>query len=753
MLKTPAFILLSILSMTMLSAQTQLEGYVMDQASNTKLEGVLISGSHSTTITDKSGYFQIEVNSDTALLTISHLGYESAVVSSEQYRNLYVRLTPKTTELGEIIVSSGQGFEKAHNVVSSLAIIDSRQLERDAPYTVTNSLNRIPGVYMHSGTLNTNRITIRGIGSRSPFGTDKIKAYYDQIPLTDGSGNSTLEDFDQSMIQRIEIVKGPNSSMYGAGLGGAILLRSSQPGYNESSVETALNVGSYKTSRVLTRLQHSSDKLSLNLTYNKLTSDGYRDNNQYEKWQTGLTGRYYFDETSFISFIGVFTDLFSEIPSSLSKSDYQNNPRSAAANWSEAQGYEDYTRAFVGLSYQYSPAKNFLLSHSINAQTKDTYEAAPGPFVNIMKEKIGGLSTRHVANYQTTNWRFALGLEWFGDDRKYGEFENLHTPTSNGSVKGEMLDRFKENRSYTNWFSEVRFMPTKKLKLVAGLNVNTTNYDLKDHFDNDGNDKSGTFGFQTILSPRLGSAYHLNENTHLFANISHGFSPPNLEQTLYPDGQINPNIQPETGWNYEAGLRGKVGSLTYDVAGYFMDIKNLLVGRRTEQDEYIGVNAGQNHHYGLDLSLDYTLEIGEVAEMILFQKTSLMHFRFKNFVDEANDYSGNKLTGVPPITTSSGLELLNKSGFYGNINAQYTGKMPITDDNTLFSQGYLLLRSKVGYRRSFGKYTLDANAGADNITDTNYASMLLINAGTERYYYPGLPRNYYAGISLKYIFR
>ncbi|MEP1891294.1 MAG: TonB-dependent receptor, partial [Cyclobacteriaceae bacterium] len=306
---------------------------------------------------------------------------------------------------------------------------------------------------------------------------------------------------------------------------------------------------------------------------------------------------------------------------------------------------------------------------------------------------------------------------------------------------------------YTNWFSEVRFMPTHKLKVVAGLNVNVTNYDLKDHFDGDGNDKSGSFGFRAILSPRLGSVYHINENLRLFANVSHGFSPPNLEQTLYPDGQINPNIQPETGWNYEAGIRGNTGGLNYDVAAYFMDIKNLLVGRRTEQDVYIGVNAGQNHHYGMDISLDYVLQVREGAELVIFQKTSLMHFRFKKFVDEGDDYSGNKLTGVPPVTNASGFELLSKSGFYGNVNVQYTGKMPVTDDNMLFSESYFILRAKIGYRKSVGKFTIDANAGADNITDTKYTSMLQINSGTQRYYYPGLPRNYFASLNLKYNFR
>jgi iron complex outermembrane receptor protein len=240
---------------------------------------------------------------------------------------------------------------------------------------------------------------------------------------------------------------------------------------------------------------------------------------------------------------------------------------------------------------------------------------------------------------------------------------------------------------------------------------------------------------------------------HLFTNISHGFSPPNLEQTLYPDGQINSDIQPETGWNFEAGLRGEEIGWHYDVAVYFMDIKNLLVNQRTIEDVYIGVNAGRNHHYGAEVNLVYKKEFTSGAVFQIFNNLTLSHFRFKKFVDEEMVYSGNKLTGVPAINLASGIEWLNATGFYGNINGQFTGKMPITDDNILFSKSYLLLRSKAGYRLQINKFMLDFNAGIDNLTNKHYAAMLLINSGTGRYYYPGLPRNFYSGLLLTYNIR
>ncbi|MFT7233258.1 MAG: iron complex outermembrane receptor protein [Cyclobacteriaceae bacterium] len=732
-------------------AQISLKGHVYDQINRSPLAGAHIISSGDASISNEAGAFKISVDSFPATLTVSYIGYLTESISINANAPIQILLAPQSTELSQVVVSSGLTTDKIINMSASIALINPQQLQRDQPFSLTNAFNRVPGVFMHSGTLNTNRITIRGMGSRSLFATDKIKAYYDQIPLTDGSGNSTLEDLDQSLISQIEIIKGPNSSMFGAGLGGVIQIRSAQPDFNHTSLSTGWTVGSYGTSRLLGQFSHSSDKLEFNLIYNNTASDGYRANNRFKKWQTGMTGRYYFKEDNYLSFIGVFTDLHSQIPSSLGLDAFNNTPKSAATNWQEAKGYEDYQRSYGGVGYHYR-LKQLSLSHSVNIQYKDAYEPGPRP-VNIIGDKIFGIGTRNVANYSAGKWRLSGGLEWFQDKHELIEYNNLHSPTSNGSVQGEMLDHLKENRSYTNLFSEISFSPTDRLKIVGGLNFNQTHYDLKDRFVSEGIDITGNYSFNAIWSPRFGSVFHVNENMHLFTNISHGFSPPNLEQTLYPDGQINSDIQPETGWNFEAGLRGEEIGWHYDVAVYFMDIKNLLVNQRTIEDVYIGVNAGRNHHYGAEVNLVYKKEFTSGAVFQIFNNLTLSHFRFKKFVDEEMVYSGNKLTGVPAINLASGIEWLNATGFYGNINGQFTGKMPITDDNILFSKSYLLLRSKAGYRLQINKFMLDFNAGIDNLTNKHYAAMLLINSGTGRYYYPGLPRNFYSGLLLTYNIR
>ena len=103
-------------------------------------------------------------------------------------------------------------------------IISARTFQNYSPVSMVPAMNQIPGVYVFSGALNTNRITIRGIGSRTLFGTDKLRMYYSDIPITDGSGFSSIEAFDLENLSQIEVVKGPKGTIHGANLGGAIIL-------------------------------------------------------------------------------------------------------------------------------------------------------------------------------------------------------------------------------------------------------------------------------------------------------------------------------------------------------------------------------------------------------------------------------------------------------------------------------------------------------------------------------------------------
>jgi iron complex outermembrane receptor protein len=271
-------------------------------------------------------------------------------------------------------------------------------------------------------------------------------------------------------------------------------------------------------------------------------------------------------------------------------------------------------------------------------------------------------------------------------------------------------------------------------------------------------DQTGDYSFEAIFSPRIGLSIALRSDLHLYANVSHGFSPPTLSETLTPDGLINPDIKPETGFNYELGSRGKAAGqrLFYDVSIYSMQVSNLLVAERVGDDAFVGVNAGRTSHNGFESNLVYSLlKAGSLMDkyLDLFLTYTYANYKFKDFINDGEDFSGNQLTGTPRNVLNTGLDLA-VAGIYGNLNYQFVDQIPITDDNSVFSDSYSLLNLKLGYRKKLGSnFKIDVYGGVNNVADEMYASMLLVNAGgfggrAPRYYYPGLPRNYYGGIML-----
>ena len=112
---------------------------------------------------------------------------------------------------------------------------------------------------------------------------------------------------------------------------------------------------------------------------------------------------------------------------------------------------------------------------------------------------------------------------------------------------------------------------------------------------------SQNYSYGNILSPRISLNQKLNKQS-IYINISHGYSSPNINETLDEDGLVNPDIKPETGWNYEIGLigRNKNNILSYNIGLYYMEIKNLLVAQRTSFDTFVGVNAGKTSHPGIE---------------------------------------------------------------------------------------------------------------------------------------------------------
>ena len=720
-------------------------------------------------ITDKNGK-KVEISDYNGLFflkspgeyTFDKKGYISKTISIQGSKFILVEMSEKPLDLAEVVIKSSNFQSELKEISSSISVISENLIKSNDGVNIAPILNSVPGVYMHNGALNTNRITIRGIGSRNLFGTSKIRAYYEDIPLTNGSGETTIEDIELQGIARMEILKGPSSSLYGAGLGGSIQLIADKGLFNTQSLQSAYTFGSYGLQKFWINTNLGNKTNAAKLTYSNTHSDGYRDNNELNRQTITLASNHYLNDKNNLNVLANFIDLKAYIPSSLNEDDYINEPTKAAFTWGQSQGFEDYSKFLLGLSWQHEYNQKSKQISSVFASLLDSYEARP---FNILEQGTNaiGLRTRFIQN--TSLWQkdfqWTAGLEFFNDLNLLKTYENLYQdfPPGTGSVQGSLLSDFKENRSYFNLFMEAKYHLSPKFLIDFGLNLNQTAYTLDDNFNQGNDDFSGDYRFDAILSPKIGLSYQL-ESSMVFASVSHGFSPPKLEETLLPDGLINNNIQPETGWNYEIGSRGKIISniFNYEISFYLMDIDNLLVARRIGDDQFIGVNAGNTIHKGLEIVLNYFLINKEQLQLSHSNSFSLNDYYFKEFQDLDDDYSGNDLTGVPDKTFYSQLNLNTSFGLYAFLNYQYYGEIPLRDDNSVYADSYQLVNLKTGFKKGLGKHLLlDAQIGINNVFNEKYASMLQINAGSfgnnaPRYYYPGNPLNYYASINLTYTF-
>jgi iron complex outermembrane recepter protein len=744
---------------------SQVTGKVTDSETGKPLPGVSIiyTDDGRGVITEADGTFSA---GPADRLVVSAIGYFTRTVQVRPGKTWYdIQLDPAKYQLQEVVVEAFNRSRRLVDVPGSLSLIPAEQIEREQPVTIVPVINQAPGVFAHSGALNTSRITIRGIGARVPYATGKVRAYLNNIPLTNGSGISIIEDIDPSVMERIEIIKGPATSVYGAGLGGTILITARKPELYPAQVSNNFQAGSWDLFRNIAGLNTGNEKFGLNLGYNHTQSNGYRQNNQYRRDGltaviTGAPG----DNTAITALL-VYTSLKAHIPSSIDSITYAYNPRSAAANWLRTRGYEDYDKMLAGVSADHSFSSS--LSGNISLFSTIYNEMEMRPFDVLNEDRAGGgtrVKMTWSGNTRQGSYQLLGGTELFTEKYGYSSHENI----GGLGEKGSLISDNDERISFYNLFLQGD-IDLSRLHVSGGLNLNSSRTVYTSLFRIAGEDPSGRYNYGRIYSPRLSANYRYFQGNSVFFTISHGFSPPSLAETLTPEGSINPDIRPEKSWNIEGGLRGNLfeNRLFYDLNIYRMQVQDLLVAERVGEDAWVGRNAGESVHRGVEGEFQVILfRTGSgsggrwwgMEELRLSPNITINDFRFTDFNDRGTDHSGNRLPGIPDHVLNAGVYGRFGGGLYVFLNTRLVGSMPMNDANSLYYPGYNVTNFTLGYNNRISQNLLaDAYIVAGNVFNAQYASMILVNAPTfgnnpPRYYYPGHPLNFSAGIRLSYRF-
>lgn len=663
-----------------------------------------------------------------------------------------------TLLLGEVIVRAYQVDSRLSRVPGSISVLSGDELQVGDGNNFANTLHAVPGIYMHSGTHATSRVVIRGVGSRTPYNTNRVKSYLNDIPITSSDGISAPEDIDLLGIGRMEVIKGPASALYGSGLGGNINLYTPAIGDNkgDNSLQATLQQGSYNTTKASAGGSYRHDNLSLWGNLSRLRSDGYRENSRYNR--TSLLSSGSWEQPSYtVEYTLMLMDLDAGIPSSIGKTLYEANPRAAAANWNEVKGYKAYQRAIGGITVenrfsnrntnQYSNASlnGWSNRFTLFGRGTDSYERRP---FNNLDDGTAGIGIRNKLSYHADRWDALLGVEWMSDTYRW-QME----------LDGELINKNRERRGHANLFGMIYWRPDDRWNISLGGAWNKVDYQLTDLFPENG-DQSGSRSFSPIFSPRVGINYAPTSRLALYASAGHGFSMPSPEETLLPEGDINESLQPEQGMQYEAGIRLNFfnNATRLEASVYRIDLNNLLVTKRVTEDIFTGINAGKTRHAGIELMLHQRVFYypSFPGSLSLNANYTYARNRFINFEDDGNVYDGKQLPGVPSSMARAAIQWQPIQPLQVSAQLQHVGKQYIDDANTVENDGYFLADLKATYLIPTPRTgSFELFAGLNNLTNARYSPMLTVNAvafgnAEPRYYYPGMPRHYFAGINWQF---
>lgn len=700
-------------------------------------------------IANGSGVVKLNLSGSTRA-AVSFVGYQTQLINIRKEDRKVVILDYSNTVLSELIV---EGFSEGKSIgrqAGSIATISPGALTRFDEQSLVNAVNTVPGVRFEQRAGGSYRVSIRGSSIRSPFGVRNVKVYWNGIPFTEPGGNTFLNLLDLNNTAKLEIMKGPSASAFGAGNGGVIKIQSTDLSAlsNASLISTSFgSFGLQKFSGVHNVLNQNS---SLTLKWSSQFSDGYREHNQLDRETIELDGLFFPSERRTISASILYSDLFYQIPGGLNpdqraENPRQSRPRSIERNSSVANEY-------------------FLFSIGQEYQINETWSNK----TNL------GLSTSNFENpfildYKRDNQQiFSLRSEFNNDfnlgDRTlnvtYGiEYQKSFFDGKNfGNVNGRAdTIRFADEIDIDQrlLFANFDYQLSNNLDLTFGISRNSLSYRIDRSVDKI-NDNPQLFRkvFNKVWSPRLALSQRISENYSVHFSVMSGFSPPTTTEVRTNEGSINLGLQAEKGTNYEVNFRGATASkkLSFDLALFYFQLRDAITTFTDGQGVVLFRNAGETSQKGLELSTKMNwIETDNAAVKSLNTTLSYTYhdFQFENYVDDGDDFSGMALPGTSPHVVNIQTNLLLRSGAYLNLTYHYSDPIPLNDANTFFSRAYNLVNLRAGYHGQMFNQPIEIYGGVDNLFDVSYSLGNDLNAFGRRYFQPAATINYYFGLKVK----
>jgi len=455
----------------------------------------------------------------------------------------------KTYESEEVVITATKSERNVKDLSATVSIINREDIEVSNSKSCTEILNTLPGLFVHkTGSFGRADVDIRGVGDRGR----SVMVVIDGRPVKMGLfGCTVTHSLPLNNVERIEVVRGPLSVLYGSdALGGVINIITRKPTEKYETNITA-SYGTYNTQQY--QLLHGGNLGNFNyyFTADKRLSDGHISNSAYDGRDFTAMAGYKINKNLEVTLSSKYFDGHKEEPL-----------RATDPYFPPSETWNDYKRGAVdfNLKGKYARGEGFMKIYRNFGEHKfsDGYHS---------KDFTNGALVHASGRYFTDN-ELTLGTEF----RQQG---------------GELINSGEWDKYEYAFFFHDEQVLLQKFILTFGGRYN------KDEI-------SGS-----IFCPQAGMVCHLNEKTVLRGSVNKGFRSPQLNE-LYMFPPSNKDLKPEVVWSYEAGVNHQiVQGVNIDVAGYIMKGENLI---QTEKNlnpppMFKFQNTGEFEFKGVETSL------------------------------------------------------------------------------------------------------------------------------------------------------
>ncbi len=653
--------------------------------------------------------------------------------------------------LEDITVTATRVDKSLYGVPASVGVVDSVDITNGKQRLgIDETLVQLPGLFLQNryNFAQSLKISIRGFGARANFGTRGIKLYQDGIPLTTVDGQGGIEDIDLNSITRIEVLKGPASSLYGSSSGGVLNFFTGNSDYIAPYIESNYSLGEYQTHIGNIKTGGELGKLNYFFNLSHLDTSGYREHSRVRN--TKFNSKFIYDidnKSDFTAVVTAFDAPVAQDPGGLDQASVEDNRRQARDRNLDLNSNEDIDQQKLGLTYrrQITPDQELILrNYYLQRNFQGLLPLPPNGWVEFDRFQFGG-----GAQYNIGSQIFGLSNRTtIGFDIDTQEDDRQRYANNNGTQGALALDQLEKGDSIGIYFRNETDL-TKRLELSLGIRYDKVDLEVEDQFLGNGDD-SAELNFEEV-SPMGGLLWKVNPAMNAFVNVSSVFETPTFTELtgVAPGGFTD--ISAQKALNYEVGIKGSPTSrLNYQLSLFHIDVDDEIINTINVDGRTAFANADTTRK-----GVEATASFIPVSGLSILMSYTYNDFTFDSFPGSecgVASCDGNRLPGLPDHNFYTEWSYTHPSGFFSSMDFQYVSNFFVNNDNTAQNRPYGVSNLRLGYSGVIDGVELTPYFGINNLFDEEYIGNVRINAFGSRYFEPAPELNIYAGLSVRYLF-